>query len=166
MATNQATLVVDIIEELKQLREPLGITATQTTDAAGNILFSVSLNTNNLYSNFLGDNLSSIESVFEQLNPIIDLLTTEIPILSDIPALVDLNVGTLNFKYDSDNSSISVLDLIAFVGEYYKAPVDIGLINDIISITEFLTKIPSGEEIKLGQFKITPQGVFETISLA
>ncbi|WP_292725577.1 calcium-binding protein [Nostoc sp. JL34] len=165
MAT-QATVVTEILKELQQLREPLGITTTKTTDAAGNILFSISLDLNNFYNNFLEKNLSSIQSVFKQLDPVIKLLTTEIPILSDIPQAVNAKIGNLSLDQDSDHSSISVLDLIAFAGKYSGNPVNIGVIDDISKITQFLNQIHSDGDIDLGQFKITPQGVFDPLPLS
>ena len=53
MAIDRQTQVTAINQRLKEFGKPLGITATQTTEASGAIKFSVTLNTENLFSNFL-----------------------------------------------------------------------------------------------------------------
>jgi len=84
MANDQLTQVADINRILGEIGQKLGISAIQTTEASGAVKFSVSFDSGSFYSNgFLNENLGYIQKALKPLDPLAELLTTEIPLISD-----------------------------------------------------------------------------------
>lgn len=154
MTNDQLTQVANINAILAKTRQTLGIDATQTTDASGSVKFSVSFDLGSFYSSgFLKKNLGFIQQSLKPLDPVIEFLTTEIPFVSDYREVVSF------VNRDSNPRSISLLDIIGFAGEKTNNKVDIRLIDDILSFSNFINNLPGGgEKISLGEFTINTTG--------
>lgn len=157
----QATKVAEIIQILSKTGQNLGISATQTTDVSGTVKFSVSLNSGILYNNFLKTNLNSIQSVFKAVDPVVQFLTTKIPLLSDFDATRSF------FNRDTDTSSISLRDVLQVVAEIRYGKDDVGekkkydfsLIDQIVNFNKAVNSIPSlGNTYELGYVEIDSAG--------
>jgi Ca2+-binding RTX toxin-like protein len=162
MAKDQLTQVADINAILNKTGQKLGISATQTTEASGAVKFAVNFDSGSFYnSGFLQENLGFIQKSLKPLDPVVGFLTTRIPFASDYREVVDF------VNRDSNPSSISLLDVIGFIGEKADKAVDIRLIDDILSFNRFIGSIPSkGEKIALGEFTIDTSGIFTSNSLS
>lgn len=95
---------------------------------------------------FLGPVVSQIQEFTEPLQPIIDILTTPIPVISDMAG-----------------EPISLVDIAAFFGEF-----DPGLIYAIADLISFVNSIPASPGsimLPLGDFDLVGGSLFDTPEL-
>ncbi|MBW4610814.1 MAG: hypothetical protein KME22_27275 [Hassallia sp. WJT32-NPBG1] len=156
MVKDQETQVAQINKRLDKVRKPLGISATQSTDASGIIKFSVGFNPGAFYSDALTKNLGFIQDSLKQIDPVLKFLNTDVPLLSDYPSVFNF------INRDSNPSSISVVDVVGYAAEKLsekKEPIDLSLVSDLFSFSKFINGLPSNEEeITLGELTVDLSG--------
>ena len=115
----------------------------------------ISLDLDSLYTDFLKPSLDKINLVFQPLQPFLDILDLEIPIVSQLPdsTFLDLNAdGQINFR-----------DLAEFEAKRQGIDLDFGLIDNILEFNTFIQDIPDvGGEIILGNINIDTSGTIST----
>lgn len=160
MANDQLTKVAEINERLNKFGKPLGIIATQTTDASGVIKFSVNFDRGAFYSDALKKNLGFIQDSLKQINPVLKFLSTDVPLLSDYP-------DVFNFinRDGVSHPSISVVDVVGYAVEKYNKqpePIDVSLVSDLYSFSKFINSLPvSGDRTPLGDLEIDISGAIK-----
>lgn len=160
MANNQLAQVTEINERLNKFGKPLGISATQTTDSSGNIKFSVSLNTEQLYGDFIKDKVNKIQDVIKPLDSFFSFIKTEIPLITDYRETFYKGKNLIDLNQDTNKNSISLLDVVGAVAEKSGNKVDVKLIDEILSLSQLISKLTTTakKDIKLGELTIDLTG--------
>ena len=165
MTNNQLAKVTEITERLNKFGKPLGISATQTSDSSGNIKFVVSLSTEKLYGDFIKDKVNKIQDVIKPLDSFFSFVKTEIPLITDYRETLykgkDKNIIDLN--QDTNENSISLLDVVGAVAQKSGNKLDVKLIDEILSLSQVVSKLTAtaNKGILLGELTIDLTGKVE-----
>ncbi len=143
-------------------------------DELGNLDFSDSNNSNyeipfsfdditidlgSLYRDFLKPALGPINQVLEPIKPIIEILNSEIPLVSQLTA----QLGDISFLDLNNDGQLTFLDLAIFEATRQNIDVDFGLIETILEFGDLIVNLPdTGDVINLGDININNLGNIDT----
>jgi hypothetical protein len=108
---------------------------------------NVQLNAGEFFSNFAGPILSNVQKVLKPIQPIIDILTTKLPVLSDIKVARNL----LDFDHDG---AVTILDLVHLFNPSSKLEFITSLAKTVDLINAIPTSGVSNLMLSLGHFDI------------
>lgn len=103
---------------------------------------NITLDLGSFVSGFAGDVLGKVQSVLQPIQPIVDILTTPLPVANDIDFLVG-EFAAETSPYDA----VNLLDLAALQGH-----VDVKMLDAIVQIIDVANSIPvppSGEGVRI-----------------
>jgi Domain of unknown function (DUF4347) len=119
---------------------------------------NVRLDLGTFFGNFVSPIVNEINDILEPIRPILDVLKTRIPVLSDI--------GLLRTAFDKNgNGEVTLLETIATLSNN---PA-LKLLDAVVAIDDFVQKIPTGVGefyIPLGSFKLNDNTALDLRSLA
>ncbi len=129
------------------------------TGAAPIVAFNnVRLDLGSFFGNFVNPIVKEINDILDPIRPILDVLKTRIPVLSDI--------GLLRTAFDKNgNGEVTLLETIATLSN---SPA-LKLLDAVVAIDDFVQKIPIGVGefyIPLGSFKLNDNTGLDLRSLA
>ncbi|MEM6468496.1 MAG: dockerin type I domain-containing protein [Planctomycetota bacterium] len=103
---------------------------------------NIELDLGTFVSGFAGDILRRVQSVLEPIQPIVDILTTPLPVANDLEFLVD-TFADATAPYDA----VNLLDLASLLGN-----VDVEMLDAIVQIIDIANSIPTpvaGESVMI-----------------
>ncbi|MBI4325898.1 MAG: LEPR-XLL domain-containing protein, partial [Chloroflexi bacterium] len=111
----------------------------------------VRLDLGSFLSDLLGPIVSQIQQVLQPIQPVLDILTTPLPVLSDLPA-------TRAFLDRDGDKQVTLLEMAALLGDGYDSAIQfVGAVREISRIANLLGSITTSGNavfINLGSFNL------------